>query len=614
MQDDLDETTNQVEDTLNDSRAEGSFNALAHIEGVLRENPQKALSMLEDLPKGQFQQETPESDYSLLAAFHRLRSRCLLNLGRFEEADRGIASALGFARKADDKKELAWAKYTHGLILQHMGDRTEARAEFTESRQVFAELGDYDSQLSPWNGLIALRYYDGDLRGAREELQSYTRFCISLGLTDDVRRSTINLARVLFSEGAFHQASAELSSIDETASEDSPIPERIRKLQDMIQGMIEVLRLKTSRAEELLERAKTYFGESGDTRNQVVCEEYLGLNTFLSGRHKEAGKMYKLILDRPGITAYARAQVCRLLTDVYVAEGEFDKAIETAHQAKDAIEKANEIIELGALYRSYAQAYAGTGDKLAALRYFEDSNNLLARIGAEFELGLTYLARGRSDVYDPDHRLVFFDKARDMFTALELQEWVEDVENRIRSLSGYMPYDPIAIANSFLEIARGDKENINSMKLLMLVYYTHGWALARYNKPLINEEVQAMEFGPIIPSIYNEFARFGLHPIKGYGAVYDGKNLVQARVNHDDRATIGLLREVWEAYGGFTDVQLSNMSHADDGPWAKAWKENTAGLRSVSIRNDDVREFFVGLTSRQSDEYAKANRQSSIRK
>ena len=47
-----------------------------------------------------------------------------------------------------------------------------------------------------------------------------------------------------------------------------------------------------------------------------------------------------------------------MLTDVYIAQEDWEKAIETARKAEAAITKINERIELGALYRAYGQICA----------------------------------------------------------------------------------------------------------------------------------------------------------------------------------------------------------------------------------------------------------------
>src|ERR1700678_4090164 len=72
-----------------------------------------------------------------------------------------------------------------------------------------------------------------------------------------------------------------------------------------------------------------------------------------------------------------------------------------------------------------------------------------------------------------------------------------------------MPYPAAAIANEFIRLARDSNRPLSPMKVQKLVYFAHGWFLAFTGKPLINEPIEAWQFGPVIPSLY--------HSLKGYG-------------------------------------------------------------------------------------------------
>lgn len=161
--------------------------------------------------------------------------------------------------------------------------------------------------------------------------------------------------------------------------------------------------------------------------------------------------------------------------------------------------------------------------------------------------------------------------------------------------SSHMPYDPSAIANSLLDIAKSRGHELDPMKLQKLIYYSHGWALAIANKPLINEPVEAWRFGPVIPSVYHEFKRFGSNPITEYSKVLEGPKLVEPRIRPDDEFVESLLGQIWEVYGGFTGIQLSNMSHEPGSPWETAWGRNVERLRFVVIPNEEIKKHFLCL-------------------
>jgi uncharacterized phage-associated protein len=103
-----------------------------------------------------------------------------------------------------------------------------------------------------------------------------------------------------------------------------------------------------------------------------------------------------------------------------------------------------------------------------------------------------------------------------------------------------MPYDPKAIANYLLEVAKNHNETLTPMKIQKLVYFANGWHLALKNEPLINEQVEAWPYGPVIPSLYRAFRRFGdqaitalaIRPVSEFGGL--GENAYHKMVPRVD--------------------------------------------------------------------------------
>src|SRR5215467_7486621 len=79
-----------------------------------------------------------------------------------------------------------------------------------------------------------------------------------------------------------------------------------------------------------------------------------------------------------------------------------------------------------------------------------------------------------------------------------------------------MAYPAKAVANEFLYLAKEERRPVTPMQLLKLVYFAHGWYLALTGERLIDERVEAWKYGPVVPSIYHEFKRFGNEPITEY--------------------------------------------------------------------------------------------------
>ena len=70
------------------------------------------------------------------------------------------------------------------------------------------------------------------------------------------------------------------------------------------------------------------------------------------------------------------------------------------------------------------------------------------------------------------------------------------------------------------------------------------------------------------------------------------RELVVPRIPPTDE-TVKLLMKVWEIYGGYTGIQLSNLTHLPNTAWARARaRAKKEGLRSVAMSNAEIEEEF----------------------
>src|SRR5258708_10309168 len=60
------------------------------------------------------------------------------------------------------------------------------------------------------------------------------------------------------------------------------------------------------------------------------------------------------------------------------------------------------------------------------------------------------------------------------------------------------PYPAEAVANYFLEKSWEEGKSVDPLKIQKLVYFANGWHLGLYGSPLIDEEVRAWTYGPVI--------------------------------------------------------------------------------------------------------------------
>jgi len=162
------------------------------------------------------------------------------------------------------------------------------------------------------------------------------------------------------------------------------------------------------------------------------------------------------------------------------------------------------------------------------------------------------------------------------------------------------PYNSLAVANNFIDLAinLGDK-SVTPMKLQKLVYFAHGWhlALSEQQVPLLSESVQAWKFGPVIRSIYHEFKDCGNEPIEKMAEVFSCD--MDSRFNsmvpkiEPESESFALIKKIWEVYGKYTGVQLSNATHLPGTPWYITWEVNGGkNEHGAIIPNNLIADFF----------------------
>jgi uncharacterized phage-associated protein len=125
-------------------------------------------------------------------------------------------------------------------------------------------------------------------------------------------------------------------------------------------------------------------------------------------------------------------------------------------------------------------------------------------------------------------------------------------------------FDSRAIANKILEKAAARGQPLTIMQLVKLIYFAQGWYLAFVDKPITYHPAQAWQYGPVYPHVYKAFPKAGSAPLQGL--ILDkatGKPYVADF--HDDEAE--LIDWILEQYGRMHAFQLSQLTHADDGPW-----------------------------------------------
>ncbi len=164
-----------------------------------------------------------------------------------------------------------------------------------------------------------------------------------------------------------------------------------------------------------------------------------------------------------------------------------------------------------------------------------------------------------------------------------------------------MAHDARAVANFLLDCAEGQGKRLTIMALIKIIYFAHGWHLARSGAPLISNPFEAWQHGPVVRVVYDCFSDHGSHPITSRATRFDpisqAHEVVRSSFTVEEAALLG---DVFKAYGWLDAFRLSEITHATGSPWDRVWNASdgkiTLGMR---IPNESIRQHFLAAQPSQ---------------
>ncbi|QYJ68915.1 Panacea domain-containing protein [Flavobacterium litorale] len=126
-------------------------------------------------------------------------------------------------------------------------------------------------------------------------------------------------------------------------------------------------------------------------------------------------------------------------------------------------------------------------------------------------------------------------------------------------------YNPVTVVNYFVK-KYADDEKLTPMKLIKLTYIAYGWYLALSDgEKLVDEEPQAWDLGPVLPTLYHSLKKYGGNKVKE--PIYL-KDAVKDVITDKDAEFLDF---VWDKYGHYSGKELSAITHTEGTPWSEIY-------------------------------------------
>jgi len=125
---------------------------------------------------------------------------------------------------------------------------------------------------------------------------------------------------------------------------------------------------------------------------------------------------------------------------------------------------------------------------------------------------------------------------------------------------------------------------VSNLQLQKILYIAHMCYMGNHQgNPLLDEEFEAWDYGPVLPELYHKLKMFGSAPVRNIFF----ENLI---IENGDEGEI--LKEAAQTLVAKEPGRLVSFTHRDKGAWDKTYMP---GMKGLTISNSDIFEEFQAL-------------------
>lgn len=147
-----------------------------------------------------------------------------------------------------------------------------------------------------------------------------------------------------------------------------------------------------------------------------------------------------------------------------------------------------------------------------------------------------------------------------------------------------MAMSPVIVCNNILKRGFAEHQSISPMKLQKLMYFVACEYQKRTKMPLFTEQFEVWKYGPVLPSVYDEFKSYGSESISSYARDAKGISYI---VDEDTapslKASIDL---IWATFKGWGAIALSQITHEDGSAWSDAYDRHLSTIENEKMKED----------------------------
>lgn len=138
------------------------------------------------------------------------------------------------------------------------------------------------------------------------------------------------------------------------------------------------------------------------------------------------------------------------------------------------------------------------------------------------------------------------------------------------------------LAKYIVSKCTNENKPISNLQLQKILYYIQYESLKQTSECVFYDEIEAWQFGPVVPNIYYYFCNFGAMPIN---IKFDNYKDIVKDINNieivDNIVTMRREQNPWE---------MVKETHKDDSPWSIVFNQGEGKVISIKILKDYIKK------------------------
>ncbi len=144
-------------------------------------------------------------------------------------------------------------------------------------------------------------------------------------------------------------------------------------------------------------------------------------------------------------------------------------------------------------------------------------------------------------------------------------------------------YSVVDVSSYIIFSSKLNNNGVSNLRLQKLLYYVQAEFLLEQGVGAFKEEIEAWDFGPVVPEVYHMYKMFGREDI-----VYPLDMFIDSvdKIEQNDRKIID---DVLNRSKNIPTMELVNMTHQEE-PWIDAYNRGAGSTNIIS--KEKILEYF----------------------